>query len=407
VSKAPWTDIISDFVDHTARGASPDIFRLWAAISLVGGALERRVWIRSPYGYTFPNLYVMLVAPPGVGKLVIDQVQDLWQDTLKKDIPVPAFKVAPSSVSKASLMDRLSKAGQSMPLDCPTQMTYHSLLVAAEEMGVLMPGYDMEFIGVLNKIFNNGRVYDEERRTSSVKSLKIDHPQLNLLLGAQPGWLGQIFPEEAWTSGLTSRMILVYASEGIRRSYLGKITSLETERKHLLGQLSHVSGIWGEVDFEEGVFERFDDWQMGMRSPLPSHSKLAHYCTRRPLHLLKLCIISAVSRTGKKSISAYDLDRAFNWLFSTEKLMPDIFRAMVGRSDNQVIEELHFFLTATWNKGGRQPVPFMALRNFLRERVPSDKIEKILDAALSSGVVAIDGDSQAAIPRPKHEHGME
>ena len=87
--------------------------------------------------------------------------------------------------------------------------------------------------------------------------------------------------------------------------------------------------------------------------------------------------------------------------------MPDIFRAMVGRSDVQIVEELHFFMLALWNKSGQKPVSPMSVRHFLHQRVPSDKIERILDSAIGAGVIARVAGTEAFVPRPKHEHGVE
>jgi hypothetical protein len=147
-------------------------------------------------------MYILLVAPPGVGKFVISSIRELWSETKNPTNGQGIFKVAPSSVTKASLMDRLAAAKRQAPLESGDPTIFHSLLVAAEELGVLMPGYDLEFIAALNDIYNCPPWYDESRRASAIKELKIDNPHLNLLAGTQPGWLGSVFPEEAWSSGL-------------------------------------------------------------------------------------------------------------------------------------------------------------------------------------------------------------
>lgn len=48
----------------------PEIFRQWGGISCVAGASERKVWIRSMKMDLYPNLYTILVAPPGISKSV-------------------------------------------------------------------------------------------------------------------------------------------------------------------------------------------------------------------------------------------------------------------------------------------------------------------------------------------------
>src|SRR6185437_11776638 len=60
---------IEAYCDYAADGFVPPQFNEWAALSAVAAALERKVWL--PWGDTFnfyPNLYVLCVSMPGIGK---------------------------------------------------------------------------------------------------------------------------------------------------------------------------------------------------------------------------------------------------------------------------------------------------------------------------------------------------
>src|SRR5215831_3135475 len=101
-------DLFTSFMDVTREDNVPEVFKRWSAISLIGGALERRVWTRTgSHGglsrYTFPNLYVLLIAPPGTGKSVIDVISDFWRETVQPGTTTPAFKIAPTNMTRAAL----------------------------------------------------------------------------------------------------------------------------------------------------------------------------------------------------------------------------------------------------------------------------------------------------------------
>src|SRR6266851_7352409 len=68
---------ISSFVDSTARLESPRVFRLWAAISVLGAAVEQRVWMISQGRKVYPNLYCGLVAHPGTRLLLPHHIRFL------------------------------------------------------------------------------------------------------------------------------------------------------------------------------------------------------------------------------------------------------------------------------------------------------------------------------------------
>lgn len=59
---------IDSFEQFTVNRQSPALFRKWAAITCIAGALERKVWVRA-FGLTlYPNMFVVLCGGPGVDR---------------------------------------------------------------------------------------------------------------------------------------------------------------------------------------------------------------------------------------------------------------------------------------------------------------------------------------------------
>lgn len=380
---------------------------------MVGGALERRVWARTSRGICFPNLYVLLVASPGVGKFMIEEVRGLWTEAREAEGNLRAFHVNPDSMTKASLVDTLAKSKRiKLQAEGPA-LVYHSLLVTAEEFSVLLPNYDMEYIGTLNSIFNNKGLHEESRRTGTVKELRIENPQLNILGGVQPSFLASNFPEEMWMTGLARRLLMIYSAEAPYRELTMYQTEHDRPKAQISARLSQLSGLMGEMKWRKEAFEKLARWDAkgGGSSggpPIPQHSKLSHYVRTRTEFAIKLSIISAISRSQLLIIEEIDVTRALEWLFEAELFMPDIFREMLGKSDTQVIEELHYFLMQLWLKDKQKPLHASHIYKFLSQRVPSEKIERLIQVAERANVIArIGGTEDLWIPRPKNTHGTE
>ena len=99
-------DWVEGFIDLTDNIQSPLIFRKWAAITILAGALERKVWVHTKGSNLYPNMFTILVGPPGVGKSeVTSRVHTLWSE-------LEDHYIASSSVSKASLVDELAEANR-------------------------------------------------------------------------------------------------------------------------------------------------------------------------------------------------------------------------------------------------------------------------------------------------------
>lgn len=391
-------DWIESFLDHTEGLPTPDIFRLWAGISAVAGALERRVWIETSRSRLYPNMYVLLVGRPGVGKSqAIAPVGDLWR--LCKGV-----HVAPDNLTKAALIDAVDAASRRIIRSETEMVEYHSLAVASPEFGVLVPAHDLEFLNTLNHLYDNPPSYRENRRSMGDNQIDISNPQLNLLGGTQPAYLANLLPEEAWGMGFTARLLLVYSGEK-KKVPLFRMQEVRGGYKELVAGLTAFTKLFGKIEFDQEAQTLAEDWADAGCPPVPEHSKLENYVSRRIIHVLKLATISAVS-AGNPSVTAKDFTRARDWLLQAETAMPDIFREMVQRSDVQVIQELHFFAWQIYIKEKR-PVHETRLIHFLQNRVPSDKIMRIIEISEKAGIFERDAGSNAYRPRPKNEHGVE
>lgn len=372
-------DFIDTYLEWTQHVPSPYLFRLWSGIAALAGALERRVWVRAIAKPTYPNLFVLLVASPGVGKGVIDETDHLWRQ-------VKVLRTAPDSVTSASLLDSLIEARRTvMKLDgSGPEMDYHSLLVAAEEFGVLVPAHDLEFLNRLNRIFTNPEDL-RVRRKYIKEEVNILRPQLNILAGTQPGYLASLLPEEAWVMGFTQRLLMIYAQNGPSPELFAEDEDREEREGELIAHLTTAASLRGLMRWEPEAAELIKSWDASGGEPRPKHLRLVHYIKRRTQFMLKLMMISSTSRNTELTITPFDYTRALTWLTNAESAMPDVFREMTQKSDSHVMQELVYCVFRLYMKEQKKPVHKSRIWNFLQDRAPSEKIPRLIEMAEQAG----------------------
>lgn len=394
---------------YTSELNSPEIFRLWSAITTVASSMERKCWTRNRKGTLYPNLFVVLVASPGIGKTEAVKTVESIVTASKK------INVMPRSVTQASIIDVLKRGTKSYINGSGGPVDYNASMIVNAELGTLIHAYDLEFLSILNDLYDNPEHYNQQRRHfNEGKEVLIAKPQVSMLAGTQPAFLAHLLPEEAWNMGSTSRMILIYAGAFHDDSdVFGSLDDLPQRSSawltQRLGQFGEKSG---EFHWTDEAMELFNKWKKQKYGPVPEHSKLQHYLPRRPVDVIKLSMVSALSATGELKVRGEDFIRATDWLLAAERVMPDIFREMAGKSDNDVLMELHYFMwqIMTQRRAKKQEVNLAEseLWDFLRYRVPGEKIPRVLEVAERSHIIMRDVLNPAKwIAKPKHQHGVE
>lgn len=371
-------DFVDEFMSQTSGIRSPEPFRLWTAITILASVLERRVWTHTDRGHLHPNLYTILAGAPAAGKgLCVTTARSLLAG-------VSGLHLGPDNPTKAAFLDCLEAA---VRLSVGTTTVFSAMAVVCREFGVLLPKHDTAFIEDLTDIYDNPPLYTAPRRVS--KSVSINKPTVNILAAVTPDFIGDLIPETAWGQGFTSRLLFIY---GTRVPMNGRDAFAKREdinASRLVACLKTIfEDLEGEFNWDEDARSEFNTWVNAGMDPIPNYGRLVHYIGRRDVHLLKLSMISAVSANQRLCVKRSDYERAKRWLLDAEARMPDVFRAMSQKSDAQLIKDLHFHVYSLWARVAlekRKPVPIGEMWKFLEEKAPTERVPRIIEAAIRSG----------------------
>lgn len=365
-----WIDA---FVESTANLETPLLYRRWAAITLIGAVLEQKVWMMSPTEL-YPNLYTMLVGHPGVGKTRSIHAATKYANQIQD------FNPCPPSVTSASLVDALVAHKRFLPTYKKNEsaIEYNSMLIAADEFGVLLHKWDNQMVALLSAFYDT-TPYGEQRRTSDIK-IKMQRPLLSILSGSTPSNLMKFMPEGAWDQGFSSRIIMVFSDERIITDIFAPVEA--TLSKDLIHDLEIINSTYGQCEFTAEFREATMAWRHDDMAPAPTHPKLLHYATRRLAHMLKLAMISSIDRGHSLLLTKADFDRAKGWLLEVEERMPEIFKAGAVHADAAAMDDVfHLILTNDRGKG----VAGYIVNRWLAERLPIHSVERALITMVNAG----------------------
>ena len=397
---------IDGFMAHSEPRKSPEIFRKWAAISTVSGAMERKLFIRTKGGELYSNLYVFMVGPPATGKTVALKAAEPFLRSLE------GMHVAPTNLSGAAFIDALNEAQRKIVSLTEPFIEYNSLVLFSSELSALLPVYDEDFMAKLTDIYDGFRL--EERKRGGGLRINIPKPYVTLLGGTTPEYLNNFLPEGAWGQGFMSRVLMVFAGESLKRELFfdnEDDEEIDEPKARLVTELEKdlavIYTLGGRIRMRSEVKRLIQAWEDSGGPPAPTHPNLINYIGRRTVMLMKLCMISAVDRSNELIIEVVDYQRALGWLMEAEVTMADIFKSMITKgTDGVAIIEAWDYLLTTYSRGGFKPVMEHILIRFLQNRVPLYTVPRVIETMLKSNMMerGFEGGNAVYKPKKREEH---
>ena len=309
------SDWIDSYMLLTANTEPPDIFHRWCAVSCLAACLQRKCVL--PWGNLlfYPNLYIILIAPPGRAR------KGTAMDPVMKFLEQPSLNIhlAAESVTREQLIRELLNSQEFTSSTDGKMIGHCSMTVLNSELTV--------FLG-----YNNPRLlddltdwYDCKRRwtyrTKHEGEFPISAVWVNLFGATTPELIRTSLPPTAIGGGLTSRMLFIYAAAKRRTIPNPSLDPILEE--DLLYDLEQIVRLSGEFTTTEECARTRHDWYMYNDAHQPFQDAIfSAYCDRRIATVTKLSIIMCVARTDDKLIEARDFLRAVEFLENAEELMP-------------------------------------------------------------------------------------
>jgi hypothetical protein len=293
---------------YTFPTAPPEIFHKWSAISAVAGALQRRVYVQYDTFRLYPNMYNILIGPPGSMKT---SAMRIGQKLLTS---VPGIGFSVDSISREKLILDLTleyKNGQSaMTAYCSEFSSFFS--TSGPEMAVF-----------LTDIYESPDSWSHKVKTGA--SSTILNACLNLQGCTTPETMAKSLPIHVVGLGLTSRTVFVHASNPRERDWRGnKSVEQDAMREHLMNDLQVIATMTGEYNFTPDADAAYNSWYKEFQQNLSRATKddrLKPYYSRKHTHIIKLCMILSAMRRDSLIMTITELNDAHALLRECEQVM--------------------------------------------------------------------------------------
>jgi hypothetical protein len=294
----------------------------------VAGALRRKVWIEQYAFQWYPNLFVLLVAPPAI--VSKSTTADLAIKLLRR---VPGIKFGPDAITWQALVTSFAASAESFQVG-EEWLTMSAITSCATELGNLLDPRDRQLVTNLITLYDSRELFEKVTKMSG--NDVVQNAWFNLIACTTPSWIQENVPEGMIGGGLSSRILYVYAEkkEKLVDWPADAVPAGMRETADLLVQdLERISVLAGEFSVTPEVKLWNKEWYV---KHFNGGSNLADerfggYISRKQTHIYKLAMIISAAQRDSLVIELDDVIAANTMVTDLEAEMPKVF-ALVGKT---------------------------------------------------------------------------
>ena len=320
-----WLDSYLKYTDNTE---SPVSYHTWCGLSVIAGALQRRVYLQWGLAETiYPNLYVVLIGPSGRTRK--GTAIGIAKAMLKATAGVTV--VPESSSGRQAMILAMKRASKNFEDPIDGKIKFHCSVTAfSEELSVFLGQGDIAYLSNLTDWYDSKDDWEYEtvgRGKDSLQGLC-----LNLCGGTAPDWIQSMIPQEALGGGFTSRVIFIVEEKKrkIVPEYVVDDATRELGEK-LQRDLERIANLSGEMRFDEAGKQAYVEWYIDQDTKLSAgqaaipDTRFSGYCERRATHLRKLMLVCSASRGDDLKLTKADFLKAKGLMEAAEVNMGRTF----------------------------------------------------------------------------------
>lgn len=321
----------------TGKSEIPNGYHGWAVLSLIAALAAKRVWFEKFKGSKlYPNIYVLLLGPSGIGKGgAIGHAMRILE-AAELDPPVNIYR---GSTTHAHLEDVLGK-----PFKVEEEYVYPPsyLWLIMDELANNLGDAKLSerFIKMMTELYTGD--YDISGGTRTHGLRKVSKPSVNWFAGTTVDWLFDAIARKEVFSGFTARVFFCFREyTDVRHAQPAVPDDYDEALEHLVNKIRLIHLAEGPFQFTPEAQKIKDTWYM--TRPIPKDEEMLAAWKRGDDLVIKLCMIFSLADKPDLIIKPQHFIRArstFDNAFKDLDILMDLACGTKDKEETQYVEKL-------------------------------------------------------------------
>ncbi len=372
-----WIEGYMKYVEDTEPAR---VFHKWVAMSIIASALRKKTYAKYGRLKYYPNLYIVLVAEPGIARK--SQAINFGLELMNQ---VPEIQTSADAVTKEALLQDLENCAVDEQMPDGSNFRHSSLSIISREFESFLgqKKENTKMLVLLTDLFDCQELPWKYRTKNSGSNI-IPSIYLNLLGATTPDSLASCLPSTAIGGGFTSRVLFVWAEKKAKKVAKPEDSPRIQELKTKLCQdLYLISRIIGQYSFSPEADKKWSDWYNAYEEldadRLCRDPAFNGWYSRKPTYILKLAIVCAAAESDKTILEWRHIEQSLRELSDIEIQMGIVFKA-IGKST--VTSEVDLVMQIV---KARKSISEKALMSLIWRDVDSQKFDNVMQTAIRTG----------------------
>jgi hypothetical protein len=334
--KRNFPNFLEAWQEYAEDGFSPPQFNTWAGLSIIAGALERRVWLPWNDTYSFyPNIYVLLISKPGAGKSVsLNKAVELLTEMNAKK---PVLNIMPSQVTEAKFIELMGQ-GRSF--------TYRDAVSGKESVIFQNAGYYFaseasnslrdifgSFLACLTDFYDCPPTWARATKKDG-KPIRLKNVCMNMIAGSTFDYLGKLVNDENVQGGFASRILYIVHKDKIVRNQPFQMGLNDVHRniRHsyreaLLHDLGMIAQLVGPMYADDAFGAAWEQWYPAFEAERQGYQseKLQSILARTNTNVLKVAMLLCAAETDDMQLKLRHFEKSLQLVMGVNSQIPEIF----------------------------------------------------------------------------------
>jgi hypothetical protein len=349
-----------EFVKGTEAHPS---YHTFCALIALSSIVSRRVWVDQGHYQVYPNMYVVLVGPPGNRKTsAMNVCKDLLRDV--SDIPFSA-----ECQTKESLVKELVTYERIFTPSDPSLegIKYTPMTICVTELSQFLGAASAHMIDFLTTIYDS-KHYDV--KTKNKGSETVTGPYIVLLGCTTPAWITARLRDDVISGGFSRRALFIYEWEKVSRITFPHVSeSARQAWTRLVDYGIVLKKVHGPMRWTADAMTFYDSWYQKL--VIPTDPTISGYFESKHDQLLKIATLISLSENLEMRLEQQHLEMGLELLQLVEKNLSRVFEG-IGRNElNSVAAKIVDIL----NHG---MLPEKKLQSIMYREASGDELYKII-----------------------------